>query len=69
MFIIIYNLADFWMVFDFDAKVYVEERFAADQLLRFAFANIFSGFVYGFIVSFFKFRSRIKQQSKINQKS
>lgn len=60
MFIIIYNFADLWMVFEFDTTAYIEERFAVDNILRFSFANIFSGFVYGFIVSFFKFRGKIK---------
>jgi hypothetical protein len=64
MFIIIYNLADWGMVFDFDFQAYTKERFASDQLLRFLFANILSGLVYGFIVSFFKFRSKIKRQNQ-----
>ena len=68
MFILIYNLADLWMVFDFETSAYIEERFAAEKLLKFIFANIFSGFVYGFIVTFFKFRSKIKKQTPSNPK-
>jgi hypothetical protein len=64
MFIIIYNLADWGMVFDFDFKAYTQERFASDQLLRFLFANVLSGLVYGFIISFFKFRGKIKKHSQ-----
>lgn len=62
MFIIIYNIADWGMVFDFDFQAYTKERFASENLLRFLFANILSGLVYGFIISFFKFRARIKKQ-------
>lgn len=62
MFIIIYNIADWGMAFDFDFQAYTNERFATDKLLRFLFANVLSGLVYGFIISFFKFRSKIKKQ-------
>lgn len=64
MFIIIYNLADWGMVFDFDFQAYIDERFDAEHLLRFLFANVLSGLVYGFIISFFKFRAKIKKQDQ-----
>lgn len=64
MFIIIYNIADWGMVFDFDFQAYVDERFTSEHLLRFLFANVLSGLVYGFIISFFKFRSKIKKKSQ-----
>lgn len=64
MFIIIYNLADWGMVFDFDFQAYIDERFATENLLRFLFANVLSGLVYGFIISFFKFRAKIKKQDQ-----
>ena len=62
MFIIIYNIADWGMAFNFDFQAYIDERFDSDKLLRFLFANVLSGLVYGFIISFFKFRSRVKKQ-------
>ncbi len=64
MFIIIYNIADVFMVFDGSFTAYAGERFATEHLLRFFSANIASGFVYGFIFSFFKFRSKIKQEQQ-----
>ena len=69
MFIIIYNFVDLWMVFEFKFQAYTNERFAVDKLLRFAFANILSGFVYGFIVSYFKFKNKIKKQPSSNHNS
>lgn len=63
-FIVIYNLADIFLKFDFDFSLYLQERFAKDNLLRFFVANIGSGFVYGFIVSFFKFREKVQKQEK-----
>lgn len=63
MFIIIYNLVDWGLAFDFDFKAFIENRFHIDKLLKFIFANILSGFVYGFIISFFKFRKKIKVEN------
>lgn len=63
MFIILYNIADLWMVFDFNTSAYLNERLNNDNLLKFIFANIFSGFIYGFIISFFKFRTKIKNSN------
>ena len=60
MFIVIYNTADVLMVFKGSINGYIEERLAGENLLRFFSANIASGFVYGFIISFFKFRSKLK---------
>ncbi len=60
-FIVIYNLVDIGMGYSFDLGLYAENRFQTSNLPRFFVANIGSGFVYGFIVTFFKFRSKIKQ--------
>ncbi len=62
MFILIYNLVDWGLAFDFNFQAFIENRFDPDKLLKFIFANILSGFVYGFIISFFKFRKKIKSQ-------
>lgn len=59
-FIIVYNLVDIGIKFNFDISLYIQERFASDNLLRFFVANIGSGFVYGFIISYFKFRNKVK---------
>ena len=64
MFIIIYNIADVFMVFEGSFSAYFSERFASENLLRFFSANIASGFVYGFIVSFFKFRGKVKKETE-----
>lgn len=61
-FIFIYNMIDVWMGYDFNWSLYAENRFAKDNLLRFFVANIMSGFVYGFVVTFLKFRGRIKKK-------
>lgn len=63
VFILIYNVVDLWLNYSFDMALYAETKFKTDQLLRFFVANILSGFVYGFVVSFFKFRKRIKNES------
>ncbi|PKG41168.1 hypothetical protein [Psychroflexus sp. MES1-P1E] len=60
-FIVIYNLIDMWFGYDFDLSLFVEKRFSKDNLLRFFVANIMSGFVYGFVVTFLKFRGKIKK--------
>ena len=60
-FIVIYNLIDMWFGYDFDFSLFVEKRFSKDNLLRFFVANIMSGFVYGFVVTFLKFRGKIKK--------
>lgn len=60
VFIVIYNVVDLWLNYSFDMALYAETKFKPDKLLRFFVANILSGFVYGFVVSFFKFRKRIK---------
>jgi hypothetical protein len=64
MFMLIYNIADVFMVFGGSFSAYINERFAVENLLQFFSANIASGFVYGFIISFFKFRSKLKQDQK-----
>ena len=63
IFILIYNAVDIWLNFSFDLELFAEEKFQSGKLLRFFVANILSGFVYGFIVSFFKFRNRIKKEN------
>lgn len=63
VFILIYNVVDIWLNYSFDMALYAETKFQTDKLLRFFVANILSGFVYGFVVSFFKFRKRIKNGS------
>jgi NhaP-type Na+/H+ or K+/H+ antiporter len=60
-FIFIYNIIDIWFGYDFDWSLYAENRFAKDNLLRFFVANIMSGVVYGFVVTFLKFRGNIKK--------
>lgn len=69
MFIIIYNIADLGMAFDFSFNAFIEERLASGKILKFISANIASGLVYGFIISFFKFRSKIKNQPKTTPKN
>ena len=64
MFMIIYNIADVFMSFGGSFSEYINERFALENLLQFFSANIASGFVYGFIISFFKFRAKLKQDQK-----
>lgn len=59
-FIVVYNLVDIGIKFNFDISLYFQERFASDNLMRFFVANIGSGFVYGFIISYFKFRGKVK---------
>ncbi|NBC58243.1 MAG: hypothetical protein GVY05_08180 [Bacteroidetes bacterium] len=64
MLIIVYNLVDWGMAFNFDVSDFLNERFKSEKLLQFIFANILSGFVYGFIISFFKFRNKLKKSSQ-----
>jgi hypothetical protein len=61
-FIFIYNLVDIGWKFDFDFPLYLQKRFASDNLLRFFVANIGSGLVYGFIITYFKFSAKVKKE-------
>lgn len=60
-FIFIYNIVDVWFAYDFNWGLYIENRLSEDNLLRFFVANILSGFVYGFVVTYLKFRGNIKK--------
>lgn len=62
LFMLIYNTVDIWFNYSFDFAQFAENKFQSDKILRFFVANILSGFVYGFIISFFKFRNRIKNE-------
>lgn len=64
LFIIIYNIVDIFLVFEGSISSYFSERLSVDNLLKFISANIASGIVYGFIISFFKFRARIKKENQ-----
>ena len=61
VFVIIYNGVDIWLNYSFDLALYAEAKFESDKLLRFFVANILIGFMYGFVISFYKFRNRIKK--------
>lgn len=63
-FILIYNIVDIIVKFEFDFLLYVNQRFAKDNLIRFFLANVGSGFVYGFIVSYFKFKKKLKKEEE-----
>ncbi|MBZ9627646.1 hypothetical protein LB450_05990 [Psychroflexus sp. CAK1W] len=60
-FIFIYNIVDLWFAYDFEWSAYFENRLSQENLLRFFVANIMSGFVYGFVVTYLKFRGNIKK--------
>lgn len=62
LFMLIYNTVDIWLNYSFDFALFAENKFQSDTILRFFVANILSGFVYGFVISFFKYRNRIKNQ-------
>ena len=61
VFVVIYNGVDIWLNYSFDLALFAEAKFESDKLLRFFVANILNGFLYGFAVSFYKFRNRIKK--------
>lgn len=64
LFALVYDIIDLWFSFGFNISLYVETYFStAPRILRFLIANIIGGFIYGFIITFFKFRSRIKENN------
>lgn len=65
-FIFIYNIVDLWFAYDFEWSAYFENRLSKENLLRFFVANIMSGFVYGFVVTYLKFRGNIKKNDAKN---
>ncbi len=64
LFIVIYNVVDVFLKFDSSFSAYAAYRFDPDNIVRFIFTNLAGGFVYGFIVTYFKFKQNVKKQEK-----
>ncbi|HET8810031.1 MAG TPA: hypothetical protein VFM65_07185 [Flavobacteriaceae bacterium] len=65
LFALVYDIIDLWFSFGFDVSTYVEVYFSSpSRIVRFLIANIIGGFIYGFIITFFKFRSRIRENQR-----
>lgn len=62
LFALVYDIIILWFDFGFDISMYVEVYFSSfSRVVRFFIANLISGFIYGFIITFFKFRSKLKE--------
>lgn len=62
LFAIVYDILDLWFSFGFDISTYVQVYFSDfSRILRFVVANVIGGFIYGFIITFFKFRAKLKE--------
>ncbi|PZW41429.1 MULTISPECIES: hypothetical protein [Mesonia] len=66
MFIIIYNIINLGFSFGFDTSAFAESNLQQPYLFRFLAANLVGGFLYGFIMTYFKFKSRLKEEEKRN---
>lgn len=68
MFAIIYDVLDLFFSFGFDFETYVNVYFSSTQnIIRFLMANVVGGFIYGFIVTYFKFKNKLKEIEKENR--
>jgi hypothetical protein len=62
MFAIIYDILDLFFSFGFDFDAYAQAYFSStESILRFLMANIIGGFIYGFIITYFKFKRKLKE--------
>jgi len=66
LFIIIYNIINLGFSFSFNFSAYAESNLQQPYLFRFIIANVIGGFLYGFIMTYFKFKSRLKEEEKRN---
>lgn len=66
LFIIIYNIINLGFSYGFDTSAFVEENLKPPYLLRFILANVIGGLLYGFIMTYFKFKSKLKEEEKRN---
>lgn len=48
----------------FNFSAFYEEKLAGDQWIRFLIGTVLAAFIYGFIVSYGRFRSQIKKQER-----
>ena len=65
LFALVYDIIDLWFSFGFDISTYTKVYFSdSSRIIRFLIANIIGGFIYGFIITFFKFRTRIKENQQ-----
>lgn len=65
MFALIYDLLDLFFSFEFDVDAYVQAYFSsAEKIIRFLLANFVGGFIYGFIIAYFKFKRKLKELEK-----
>lgn len=65
LFALVYDIIILWFDFSFDITKYISVYFADLQSIsRFLVANIIGGFIYGFIITFGKFRAKIKEKER-----
>lgn len=65
LFALVYDIIILWFDFGFDIGNYVHTYFAnAQSVLKFLVANVLGGFLYGFIITFGKFRAKLKEQER-----
>lgn len=65
LFALVYDVIILWFDFGFDVSAYVEVYFSGlSRIVRFLIANIIGGFIYGFIITFFKFKAKLKEQER-----
>lgn len=64
IFIFVYNAVDVFIKFEADFSAYLEFRFASENIGRLIITNLSGGFVYGFIVTYFKFKQKVKNNNQ-----
>ncbi|MBW2962657.1 hypothetical protein [Mesonia aestuariivivens] len=63
-FMLIYNVIDLLFSYGFNFDEFVAEKLSGPMLFRFLIANILGGLIYGFIVTFLQFRSKLKREKQ-----
>lgn len=67
VFIVVYNAIDLLFSYGFSWSAFAADKLTGENAYRFIIASLLGGFIYGFIVVFLQFRSRLKREEKQNQ--
>ncbi|SHE32393.1 hypothetical protein SAMN05444278_101194 [Psychroflexus salarius] len=63
-FCVVYIIVDFVITYDFNFDEFKAARFANFEFIKLIIGGLASGSIYGFIVTYFKFKGKIKEQEK-----
>ncbi len=63
IFVVLYNIIRVILEFDFNFGAYFSFHFEPDHLFNFILSNLIGGFIYGFVVVYFKYWRHYKEKS------